>query len=330
MFTLEERPKRFKDIIGHNKTITTIKSIVSAESFPRTFLFTGDFGSGKTTTARVVAMYLNCHQPQDGEPCGKCSPCAAIVNGVSNSLVEIDSAVHGTAESVRTLSELVTLSVSDNYRVVVLDECHAMSGQAYNALLKVMEETPDTTVFILVTTDPHKVPETIKSRALRFYFHSVESWVIRDSLTRINEDRSLGISEEVVNYIAENAPSVRDAYKILEAVSLSDSKSIEVAYQFLGGDPEMVKTCLRDVLTTSKTDESFVNMIQNNSIDVVVNTLLGVVSHLKQGNQISASVYKAALDIIWGMSDIKHFDSRGRTMCRLGMLRLGEALHGRI
>lgn len=204
------------------KTITSFLS-KPKEDLPHAYFFTGPRGTGKTTTARIVAKLFNClHPNKQGEPCGSCDICQAITAGNALDILEIDAASNTGVDNIRDLKDKILLApVQAKWKVYIIDEVHMLSTGAFNALLKTLEEPPPHTLFILATTDPHKVPATIQSRCLQIHFNKPKIKEITDALERIAKGENITIDKDSLILIAQLADgSFRDAIKLLEQVSL--------------------------------------------------------------------------------------------------------------
>jgi DNA polymerase-3 subunit gamma/tau len=214
-----------------------LKKLLSSEQIPHALLFAGPKGTGKTSSARIVAKAVNCPENGDDfEPCNECSLCKSITSGRSLDLIEIDGASNRGIDDIRELREQIKLSPNEaDYKVYVIDEVHMLTTQAFNALLKTLEEPPEHAIFILCTTEPHKLPDTIISRCLRFDFRRANSEEVKRSLERVVAGEELEVSEQVLTLIAENAGgSFRDATKVLEQLSLGQKKiTIDEVKKFL-------------------------------------------------------------------------------------------------
>lgn len=216
----EWRPQLFQHIVGQEHITRTLQNALAAERVSHAYLFCGPRGTGKTTTAKVLGKALNCRSRQSFEPCNDCINCREISAGSSMDVIEIDAASHRGIDEIRELREKVKFApVSGKYRVYIIDEVHMLTQEAFNALLKTLEEPPAHVVFILATTEPHKVPLTILSRCQRFDFHRVGIKHILGRLQEITQKKDLQIDEDALYLIAGAAEgSLRDALSILDQV----------------------------------------------------------------------------------------------------------------
>lgn len=218
------RPSIFSEI-DSQKTLEILTSLLSKpkDELPHAYLFIGPRGVGKTTTARLVAKLFNCLKPKkNGEPCGNCTNCQATANGTSFDVQEIDAASNTGVDNIRDLKEKIAVSpVAAKYKVYIIDEVHMLSTGAFNALLKTLEEPPKHAVFILATTEGHKVPETIQSRCLIINFTKPSKEEITQALKRVISNEHLTVTPEAEDAIIRSANgSFRDAVKLLEQASL--------------------------------------------------------------------------------------------------------------
>lgn len=211
------RPRRIADL-DKTDVRDRIGTLLRSTSIPHALLFSGPRGTGKTSTARIVARVLNCENPKKGEPCNTCTNCVAIENGSHMDVIEIDAASNRGIDEMRELRENIALSPSmGNKKIYIIDEVHMLTREAFNALLKTLEEPPAHVVFILATTEAHKLPETIISRCIHMVFTKATKEELTRSLKRVIKGENITISDTALSLIAKSSDgSFRDAVKMLE------------------------------------------------------------------------------------------------------------------
>ena len=212
------RPQRFSDVVGQGLVVTTLKNAIITNQISHAYLFAGPRGTGKTSAAKIFAKAINCHHQTDGEPCNECPTCQAITAGQLGDVIEIDAASNNGVEEIRDIRDKAKYAPTQaDYKVYIIDEVHMLSTGAFNALLKTLEEPPANVIFILATTEPHKIPLTILSRVQRFDFHRISA---QDAFERMAYD------EQALWVIANAAEGgMRDALSILDqALSFSDNQ----------------------------------------------------------------------------------------------------------
>lgn len=224
------RPTTFKEVIGQKHVIQTLKNAIIENRTSHAYVFSGLRGIGKTTIARILAKAVNCQNPIDGEPCNECESCKAINESITTDVVELDAASNNGVDEIRSLLEKVNFLPSFlTKKVYIIDEVHMLSTAAFNALLKTLEEPPAYVMFILATTEPHKIPMTILSRCQRFDFKQLTIAELTEELIYICEKENIQISKEALNGIAEAAEGgMRDALSILDQASVYAEGEITV------------------------------------------------------------------------------------------------------
>ncbi|MCI8862612.1 MAG: DNA polymerase III subunit gamma/tau [Lachnospiraceae bacterium] len=212
------RPTEFGDVKGQEHIVTTLKNQIKAERIGHAYLFCGTRGTGKTTIAKIFAKAVNCQQPADGNPCGECAACRSIAAGASMNVIEIDAASNNGVDNIREIRDEVAYSPTEGrYKVYIIDEVHMLSIGAFNALLKTLEEPPSYVIFILATTEAHKIPVTILSRCQRYDFRRISAETITARLDELTKAEGVTAEEKALRYIAKAADgSMRDALSLLD------------------------------------------------------------------------------------------------------------------
>jgi DNA polymerase III subunit gamma/tau len=258
------RPQRFDEVLGQEHVTKALRNAVREDRVGHAYLFSGPRGTGKTSTARILAKVLNCDAPVDGEPCGKCENCVAVAEGrVTDWLLEQDAASKSKVDDMRDLIERVPLGTSGKRRVIILDEVHMLSQGAENALLKTLEEPPEHVVFVLATTDPQKVRPTIRSRTQHFEFRLLSPDVLADHVRHVITDSGLGLDADEVDravdhVIRSGAGSARDTLSALDQVAalgevLDPSEPVDAVLDALcDGDAGAVLVAVADALAAGR------------------------------------------------------------------------------
>ena len=253
------RPDTFADVKGQDHIVTTLKNQLKASRIGHAYLFTGTRGTGKTTVAKILARTVNCENPTPDGPCGECRICHAIAAGASMNVIEIDAASNNGVDNIREIVEEVSYSPAEGkYKVYIIDEVHMLSTGAFNALLKTLEEPPSYVIFILATTEVHRLPITILSRCQRYDFKRISIDTITDRMKELTREENVQVEEKALRYIAKLADgSMRDALSLLDqciAFLLGDELTYDKVLDVLGAvDTEvfsrLFRFCLeRDVL----------------------------------------------------------------------------------
>lgn len=212
------RPDTFADVKGQDHIVTTLKNQLRANRIGHAYLFTGTRGTGKTTVAKILARTVNCENPTPDGPCGECRICRAIAAGASMNVIEIDAASNNGVDNIREIVEEVSYSPAEGkYKVYIIDEVHMLSTGAFNALLKTLEEPPSYVIFILATTEVHRLPITILSRCQRYDFKRITIDTITDRMKELIQEENVQVEEKALRYIAKLADgSMRDALSLLD------------------------------------------------------------------------------------------------------------------
>lgn len=234
------RPKKFEDAIGQKYIVDILKNQLIENRVGHAYLFTGVRGTGKTTFAKILAKAVNCLDLKDGEPCLECENCKGIEDGSILDVIEMDAASNTGVDNIRDIiDETNYMPTKAKYRVYIIDEVHMLSGGAFNALLKTLEEPPEHVKFILATTEPQKLPATILSRCQRFDFKKVSKEILSDYLEKLAKDSKIEISKEALDLISVlGGGSVRDSISILESAKSLDGKIEEKDIRNIIGIPD--------------------------------------------------------------------------------------------
>lgn len=248
------RPQEFEDVKGQDHIVTTLKNQIKAERIGHAYLFCGTRGTGKTTVAKIFAKAVNCEHPVDGSPCGECAICKAISSGASMNVIEIDAASNNGVDNIRQIREEVTYRPTEGrFKVYIIDEVHMLSSGAFNALLKTLEEPPAYVIFILATTEAHKIPITILSRCQRYDFHRISIDTIAGRLMDLMQEEQVNVEERAIRYVAKAGDgSMRDALSLLDqciAFHLGETLTYENVLEVLGAvDTEIFSKLLRQII----------------------------------------------------------------------------------
>ncbi|MFC4558524.1 DNA polymerase III subunit gamma/tau [Virgibacillus kekensis] len=240
------RPRTFEDVAGQSHITRTLQNAIVQEKFSHAYIFSGPRGTGKTSAAKIFAKTINCEKAPVKEPCNECASCRGIQDGSISDVIEMDAASHTSVEDIRDIRDKVKYASSSvPYKVYIIDEVHMISVNAFNALLKTLEEPPKHVVFILATTEPHKIPLTILSRCQRFDFKPISSQAIVERMKTIIASEGISVSEEALETVALAAEGgMRDALSILDqAISYSEETvQLEDVLAVTGGVSQEILT----------------------------------------------------------------------------------------
>ena len=283
------RPDTFEEVKGQDHIVTTLRNQIKADRIGHAYLFTGTRGTGKTSIAKLFAKSVNCEHPVDGSPCGTCRSCQTIASGASVNVIEIDAASNNGVDNIREIIEEVSYSpVEGKYKVYIIDEVHMLSIGAFNALLKTLEEPPSYVIFILATTEVHKIPITILSRCQRYDFKRITIETIADRLRELMEKEQVQVEEKALRYIAKTADgSMRDALSLLDQC---------IAFHF---GEKLTYDKVLDVLGAVDTEvfARLIELIQSHDITGCISLLEEVVM---QGRELTQFV----TDITWYLRNL--------------------------
>ncbi len=268
------RPQTFSDVIGQEHITDTLKNELAEGKTVHAYLFTGTRGTGKTSCAKILARAINCLAPKDGDPCLECALCRSIDTGENTDIVEIDAASNNGVDNIRELRELTSfLPVSSKYRVFIIDEVHMLSMGAFNALLKTLEEPPEHVVFILATTEVHKLPATILSRCQRFDFRRIDNSKICERIQYIASKEGLTVTDDAATLIAAAADGgMRDALSILDLCASSSKEIDEATVESvcaMAGNDYLIE--LADAVKNQNTEQALmlIDRLHNSSVDML-------------------------------------------------------------
>jgi DNA polymerase III subunit gamma/tau len=297
------RPRTFAEVRGQDHVVRALRNAVREGRVGHAYLFSGPRGTGKTSSARLLAKVLNCAAPADGEPCGSCEACQAVDSGrMVDWLQEHDAASNNRVEPMRDLLEKVPLGTSGNRKVIILDEVHMLSGGAANALLKTLEEPPDHVVFVLATTDPQKVLPTIRSRTQHLEFHLLPADELADHVRHVIADAGLDLGEDAVEHVLKaGGGSARDTLSALEGVSamggvVEEAEPVDAILAAVGDrDPGAVLVAVAEAVAAGRD----VRLLGTAVIERLRNAFLAVMGapdrHLPEGERARAEALGSAM-----------------------------------
>ncbi len=255
------RPQEFSEVKGQDHIVTTLKNQIRTGRIGHAYLFTGTRGTGKTTMAKLFAKAVNCQNPlEDGSPCGQCSCCQSANKGTSMNVIELDAAANNGVDDVRQIIEEVSYPPTEGkYKVYIIDEVHELSGSAFNALLKTLEEPPSYVIFILATTEVHKIPITIMSRVQRYDFHRITIETIQKRLRELCDAEGVTAEDKALAYVAKAGDgSMRDAISLLDqciAFYIGEDLTYDKVLKNLGAvDTEIFSKLLRAIIAHNTND----------------------------------------------------------------------------
>jgi DNA polymerase-3 subunit gamma/tau len=283
------RSQRFDDVVGQKAITQTLKNAIVQKKTSHAYLFTGPRGTGKTSAAKIFAKAINCKHSVDGEPCNECETCRAITEGRLNDVIEIDAASNNGVEEIRDIRDKAKYAPTQaDYKVYIIDEVHMLSTGAFNALLKTLEEPPQNVIFILATTEPHKIPLTIISRTQRFDFKRISTQDIVEHMAYILKQINVSYDEQALYVIGRAAEGgMRDALSILDqTISFSDEKvTVSDAMQVTGS------------LTYEMMDQYIANCVQGD-VEQALETLEKILSSGKEARRFLEDLLLYCRDLL--------------------------------
>ncbi len=289
VFARKFRPQLFEEVVGQEHITTTLKNAIKKGRIAQSFLFSGSRGVGKTSTARILAKALNCEKGAKEEPCNKCTSCEEISRCTSLDVLEVDGASNRGIDEIRTLRENVKFKPAHGrYKIYIIDEVHMLTGEAFNALLKTLEEPPDHVKFIFATTEPHKVPLTILSRCQRFHFKRLSTSDIHAKLKEISKKEKIKANERILYLIAKSAEgSLRDGEGLLDQLaSFSDGEIKEEDVLFTLG------------LTSNEVYSDLINALQGKKSPDILRLVHELVESGKDLEQLMKGLLERFRDIL--------------------------------
>jgi DNA polymerase-3 subunit gamma/tau len=286
VFARKYRPKNFEEITGQSHITTTLKNAIEQSRVAHAYLFAGPRGVGKTTTARILAKALNCEKGPTPKPCNKCASCQEITSGSSLDIMEIDGASNRGIDEIRSLRENAKFTPSKGaFKIYIIDEVHMLSNEAFNALLKTLEEPPPHVKFIFATTHAHKVPPTILSRCQRFDFRRIPTKDILANLKKITKEEKLSIDDDALSMIAKYGDgSMRDAQVILDQIASFTKEKVDASdvTKILGVVDDEVLFTLSGAIHNKdpKAALSIIDGLVNSGKDVM-QAVVGLIEHFR-------------------------------------------------
>ena len=283
------RPQRFEDVKGQDHIVTTLQNQIRSNRIGHAYLFCGTRGTGKTSVAKIFARAVNCEAPVNGSPCGQCPSCQQILAGTSLNVVEIDAASNNGVENIREIREQVQYPPTEGrYRVYIIDEVHMLSTGAFNALLKTLEEPPSYVIFILATTEAHKIPITVLSRCQRYDFRRITVDTITDRLRELTKAENMPVEDRALKYVAKAGDgSMRDALSLLDqcaAFHFGETLTYEHVLDVLGAvDNQVFRELFRAIV--GKQTKECIKMLE----EMVI-----------QGRELSQLI----IDLIWFLRNL--------------------------
>ena len=310
------RPAVFSDVVGQEHITETLKQEIVEDKISHAYLFTGTRGTGKTTCAKILAKAVNCTASVNGNPCGECEMCRAVAEGEITDIVEIDAASNNNVDSIRELRDQIAFPpAAAKYRVYIIDEVHMLSISAFNALLKTLEEPPEYVIFILATTEVHKLPATILSRCQRFDFRRIEPQKICERINVVAENEGLTVSDDAALLIASAADGgMRDALSILDLCASSNKEITEEVVAnvcAMAGNEYLLK--LADLIKKQDTQGALllIDELHNSSVDMI--RLLSELTNHYRNLMIVKTVKTERKPVVCSMAQLRQLENQAES-----------------
>lgn len=288
-FTKLFRPSTFSEVVSQEEAVSVLRNSVINNKIQQFILLRGKRGSGKTTLARIYAKAVNCEHPENGDPCGKCPACLEASDGNSQDIIEMDAATNRSIDDVRQLSKQLDYSTfSLKYRVIILDEVHMLTPEAWNALLKTLEEPRENCIFIMCTTDPEKIPDTILSRATSITIRSIKNSDIIKNLKHIAEAVGANYEDAALKVIADKSHGImRDAVK-----------DIDTVYSVFNGNISYLNTMQIFSIVDQKVILDFIQTMFSEDISVILNETRTLENLFPNAQKFLEQLYSTVLDCV--------------------------------
>ena len=343
VLALKYRPRTFASVVGQPHVTPVLQAMVRSGEVVPSYVFAGAHGTGKTSTARIFAAALNCPSRSEGDACGECESCRAITQGSSGAVLEVDAASTGGVADVERIREICLHVPSAPFRVVIFDEAHSMSREAYNALLKMLEEPPARTVFVLVTTEPGKILKTVRSRSLPFQFRPVPLDKVAQHLWHIAGAENFDVEPELCAELAlRSRGHMRDAVMSLDQCRLANIRTRE-QYLSVFDIPDVSIPVLRalaagDLAKALSEADRFLSVSADPPLFVacLTDALVGVLQVSSGGpgtddQRFLSGVWSkgllfAAIRVLWDFADRHKIEADPRSQVRLVVSRIAVAL----
>lgn len=351
--TLSYRPHTFRDVVGQRHIKPILRAMVKSGSMPPAIIFGGSRGTGKTTSARILAAALNCKEPVQGDCCGMCTSCTAVQQTNNLSVLEVDAASNGGVDEMRKIRDMCQYAHEGEWRLVLLDEAHSMSREAFNSLLKILEEPPPHTLFVLLTTETDKILETVRSRSMMFEFRRLTQEDIVGRLRHIATQEDIKASDGLLEEISSRVQGgMRDAVMLLDQVhrvGISD----EDAFRELFGLDDVSETLIEAALAgdMAKGSQTIGEQYKRtgdatqmtNDLVLLVRDLLVIrsggtpettktklESRTELAKQVDTPQLTAAIRVLWELkARTRAFETDQRAAMEMGFVLVSEALRGR-